>query len=495
MDKKETFDDVFKKNTSFICKYLFTNFYKELFIKIEIVHPEFDLYDYFEEGIDYINKIKNELNKEYKKNKKYFSVLSKALIGANELSFIRLIFDSKKYEKIEHSILFPLTCISLFSELEDQYESKNSNFYLDDFFDSISRNTIQLVCDFVSNECIKKKIHELKTIINSLANLTYEKKRNNGVIYLLNTKEVSSIEMQFKFISPKEFSEDNIKYIRKLLELTDSNDKVGLITDCNNVYGIGKLNEEVDYYSLTFKNGGEWFLMHKNKELLNVRNNRLIFPIQRFSKAQFKEKYKLVFPNALNNDKIDTFINAIEILIKENKGTVIVITEKAKNLVEEFSDLTTIIQPVPLNKTNIKKLSSIDGAIIVDSDFVCYGFGLILDGFDTTKGNPARGSRYNSSERFYSYRTNEMDEKMIVFILSDDGNFDIFPDKVSYHDAIINYLEKNPDSLKADLLDFINPDNPFIFSFILRNMIRKGIIKSELYENYEFLSINNQHGE
>ena len=495
MEKKEDFDEVFRKNTNAICKYLFSNFYKGLFKQVEIVHPEFEIYDYFENGKQYINQIKEDLNKEAKRNKKNFTILSEAIIEENSLSFIQLIFDSQKYDKSERGILFPLTCLALLPELKKQYESKNLNSYTDDFFDNISRSIIQLIFDFICTECLGKKIHELKTIVNSLSNLTYEKKTNNGVIYFLKKDDISKINMQFKFIRSKVFSEDNIKYIRKLLELTDINGNFGLISDCNKVYGIGKLNDNKDFYSLVFKNEGEWILMHKNAEIITVKNNRLILPNQRFSKSQFKENYKLVFSDTSNDEKLENFVNAIETLIKENKGTVIVITENASSLVKDFADLTTIIEPVPLNKSNIKKLSSIDGAIIVDTDFICYGFGLILDGFDTTHGNPARGSRYNSSERFYSYRTKDMNEKMIIFILSDDGNFDIFPETVSYYDSIINYLEKNPNSLKAELLDFINPDDPFVFSFILGNMIRKGVVKSELYENYEFLSINNQHGE
>ena len=76
----------------------------------------------------------------------------------------------------------------------------------------------------------------------------------------------------------------------------------------------------------------------------------------------------------------------------------------------------------------MEKLSSIDGAIIMDENCICYGFGAVLDGLDTGFGNRARGSRYNSSERFYVHYRNNDDTNFMVFILSDDGNYNLFPE-------------------------------------------------------------------
>ncbi|MBQ5999500.1 MAG: hypothetical protein IJL70_08540, partial [Treponema sp.] len=87
---------------------------------------------------------------------------------------------------------------------------------------------------------------------------------------------------------------------------------------------------------------------------------------------------------------------------------------------------------VKLDSENVRKLSSIDGAILMDENCICHGFGAVLDGLDSGCGNRARGSRFNSSERFYKLYRNEKDTDFMVFILSDDGNYNFFPPLEKY---------------------------------------------------------------
>ena len=53
-----------------------------------------------------------------------------------------------------------------------------------------------------------------------------------------------------------------------------------------------------------------------------------------------------------------------------------------------------------LNDSLIRNVTSIDGAVLLDSHGVCHSIGVILDGIATNKGTSARGARYNSAVRY-----------------------------------------------------------------------------------------------
>ena len=63
---------------------------------------------------------------------------------------------------------------------------------------------------------------------------------------------------------------------------------------------------------------------------------------------------------------------------------------------------------------------------MLDQDLCCHGFGVILDGVSVQNQDSARGSRYNSSLRYYAY-IKERFEKTLIIVASDDGMVDFIP--------------------------------------------------------------------
>ena len=90
-------------------------------------------------------------------------------------------------------------------------------------------------------------------------------------------------------------------------------------------------------------------------------------------------------------------------LVGEGKGTAI----HEKNLIEENKDL-------------ILGLCSIDGAFMIDPFGNCSGIGLILSNPNSGKGNPERGSRYNSAVNYINNN-----KSSIAVVISEDGMIDI----------------------------------------------------------------------
>lgn len=88
---------------------------------------------------------------------------------------------------------------------------------------------------------------------------------------------------------------------------------------------------------------------------------------------------------------------------------------------------STLIKPKKLNLQLLKRLSGIDGAIILDTKGTCHAFGVILDG-RITKGDPGRGARFNSAHRYF--RTKEEEEvPCVLLIVSEDGHVSILPEE------------------------------------------------------------------
>ena len=84
-----------------------------------------------------------------------------------------------------------------------------------------------------------------------------------------------------------------------------------------------------------------------------------------------------------------------------------------------------MVNPFSIDANSITKLSSIDGAIMVDECGICYAIGLIFDGMvPANGGDSSRGSRYNSSVRFTEYLKSQ-GKKVMTIVVSDDGMVDL----------------------------------------------------------------------
>jgi hypothetical protein len=76
----------------------------------------------------------------------------------------------------------------------------------------------------------------------------------------------------------------------------------------------------------------------------------------------------------------------------------------------------------------VKKVTSIDGAVLLDRDANCHAIGVILDGVATEKGDPSRGARYNSAIRYYEQF--ESPKALAILIVSEDGMINLLPDLI-----------------------------------------------------------------
>jgi hypothetical protein len=81
------------------------------------------------------------------------------------------------------------------------------------------------------------------------------------------------------------------------------------------------------------------------------------------------------------------------------------------------------VEPTTLTPSLVRRVSGIDGAIIVDRDCRCHAVGVILDGLASDEGDPARGARFNSAVRYVNTSTSGT----VCIVMSEDGYVDMIP--------------------------------------------------------------------
>ena len=132
--------------------------------------------------------------------------------------------------------------------------------------------------------------------------------------------------------------------------------------------------------------------------------------------------------NYQNQFMIDTVINEAK---KQRHGTLIIITD-SKTALDETERLSNYGRGIRIKKINLYKktniimnISSINGALIMDTNCNCYGIGIILDGNAVSKGNMARGARFNSAINYVENKKLE-GKNVLAVIISEDKTIDYY---------------------------------------------------------------------
>lgn len=296
-------------------------------------------------------------------------------------------------------------------------------------------------------------------IITKIALQKYETRENDARIYFVNAELLAEIkESEFIKIAEKSYLENgfeeekNISGIRKLLEackgsrrclVAKYNDKeyydiVGILLNDN------EIKRKCEVVSIYFK-GNEWNLSCGQENLLKYKNNSYYIDEQsnRLNLEADCEEKGLDREYARLFEKVRDSVP---------HGALIIVAEDA----EEESDILCItfkrgtrIEKVLINEDNedlLLGMASIDGAVFLDEQKNCYGFGIILDGIARVVGEVGNGSRYNSAANYIFNTTkrrwaavfSEDKDKGITIVSQTDENIRIEERKAN---AVCNLSE------------------------------------------------------
>lgn len=253
-------------------------------------------------------------------------------------------------------------------------------------------------------------------IFTKIANYEYEGDPCRGKIIF-----TGDMKGGFRFEKPVELSTDNVKKIRKMLEMSNGNTCLVAAGSKKEIIGLDLYEKYKEECLLQFTGKNMWDLSCNQKNIVKYINGQYRLPQKKFDKDLFLEKCKKRFGNKYDKD----IATVIETASHQKHGTMVIVSETAEM---ESKELVNAKKGTAIEKKNLTKvdkdliigLSSIDGAFMIDPYGKCSGIGLIIATPNAGQGTPERGARYNSAVNYV-----ENNKKSIVVVISEDGMIDI----------------------------------------------------------------------
>jgi len=257
---------------------------------------------------------------------------------------------------------------------------------------------------------------------NLISSMMYEGLKGSGRLLLVSS-ENQSIDYLLRFDVPVPFREP--RWARKILQMATG--EIALIADAENIYGLGRLNENYDFsnqnvFIIDFIDHYHWELKCGSQVLLRSRYGEAKLPQELISEQQFMINYSRLFPNSSQLDHAllwDIFAAASKL----SHGCMIVVAEDAAEEAERLRQQGSVIKPTLMTVELLYRVSGVDGTIILDPHGLCFAVGVILDGSAVAECTPSRGSRYNSAVRYIATGT----KQRMAIVVSDDHTVDLFP--------------------------------------------------------------------
>jgi hypothetical protein len=265
--------------------------------------------------------------------------------------------------------------------------------------------------------------HALLDRLNVISATQYERRVGRGRIVIARPDH-PAVRYKLRLTSPVPLGEPH--WTRKLLEM--ASDGVALISDSAHVLGLGVVSEEYDaaaedLFVVAFFDHYKWELRHAETVLMRVEYGTPGLPHPPLGRSEFHAAIARVFPDT--PAEVDKRLwRIVETAMTQPHGTMIVVSERAAEEAARLASQCTRIDPVVLGDDMVRRVTSVDGAVLLDAEGRCHAVGVILDGRATEKGRPARGARYNSAQRYVS----DAGCPTIAVVVSEDGRVDVLPE-------------------------------------------------------------------
>ncbi len=252
--------------------------------------------------------------------------------------------------------------------------------------------------------------------VNLLSTLKYEGSQNRGSILFTDSHEPRII---LELALPVSLSE--YRQIRKLLQMSRPGHYLLVDRDYMAI-GFGTIESDSPIYRIDFLDHLHWKLYHGNDEFLACSNLLPLLPNNNTDLYNLKHMLERTF-EGMDYDPV-RILEIIRQAKFQRKGTMIVITERAKEEAERLSASTIKIVPTSFTNDQLNLVTKIDGAAIFDTYGICHAIGTIMDGYATENGDPSRGARFNSALRYLNSQVKQ-DVRCMVAVISEDRYVDI----------------------------------------------------------------------
>lgn len=268
-------------------------------------------------------------------------------------------------------------------------------------------------------------LHVLFDACNTISSLKYEGEEGFGKMVIAR-KDHPNVKVTMQLENPIHIKD--FRRMRKFLELADNNQM--MLSDSVLIYGLcqlkGKYNRhDESLFIIHFTKHFHWEVVHHHHIILSVAFRMPELYNEKISREKFFSSLKRLF-YGINKARMNVLWEATMEATKQKHGTILAISSAADQEAIRLNSQCFKIKPVKINKDIIHQITSIDGAVLIDTDCTCHAIGVILDGIATENGDSSRGARYNSAVRYYEF----MDTKAqtILVVISEDGTIDLIPD-------------------------------------------------------------------
>jgi DNA integrity scanning protein DisA with diadenylate cyclase activity len=283
-------------------------------------------------------------------------------------------------------------------------------------------------------------IHGLYDACNTIAAMKYEGAEGLGKL-IVAKKDHQNIRLTLQLENPIKVSD--FRKVRKFLEL--STEDSSIISDSAFIYGLGeqrgKYNpKDESLFVINFISHYKWEVLHDNNPMMIVEYKQPNIPKDRIDREKFYSDFKRIFAN-IEKDQIDDLWDITIQATKQKHGTMLVISDKAKEESVRLGKQSFGLKPIKLTTNVINQITSIDGSVLIDRNSICYAIGVILDGLATEKGDSSRGARFNSAIRYYEHFGKN--QPCVLVIISEDGMINLIPKLLPQikHSEILEVIE------------------------------------------------------
>lgn len=255
----------------------------------------------------------------------------------------------------------------------------------------------------------------LFTTANAFTSLSYERARASGRLVVASRDKAISLSSRGRFAKP--ILLDTARIVRKLVQL--SGDRTAVLTDGLYAYGLGECVSAPDVVEVFVCDHAEWELRVGGNALLRVAYGHARLPKPLFD----WDKFAVTAERTVGHVDLCRIREIIEAAQESGHGMTLVVSLNVAKEVDRLGGEAVPINPDDLEVDDIVRFGRVDGAVVLGTDGRCYAFGVILDGRATGRGDPARGSRYNSAVRYQT----TMDHESVIVVISDDRTVDLIP--------------------------------------------------------------------
>lgn len=262
--------------------------------------------------------------------------------------------------------------------------------------------------------------------INGISRLSYENEQAAGNI-IIASRDHSSLEIWVEFAKPV-WTHD-LRASRKLLEISDN--EVGLLVWNGEFYGLGKVRDDYDVnsesiFTIEMRGHYTWSLHHGTHNLMvtSYEQPRL----HKDESSDYIDEFQRALQSEFKKEELDTQVlsELFKMALEQPHGTMLVVSSHAKSEASRLQTQSTVIKPIALSGLLMRRITSIDGAVVIDSKGICHAVGAILDGvIEAGKGDPSRGARFNAAIKYLSHCQRERINCLIV-VFSEDGMVNIY---------------------------------------------------------------------